>query len=243
MDLEKAFQERLDEIEEYLSLLRAIDKQIQLSGMPRLAGTNTPVTVLQVRMLYASVYLQLYNLVESTITNCLDAVCEAINNTWRPEDLSIELQREWVRFYARTHTPLEYEKRLEETVNLLNYILHAERVLDFKVDKGAGGSWDEVAIAKICERLGFNLLIDKELYSEIKRRVYNDRGALDYIKTLRNELAHGSLSFAACGANTTIGELERLIDLTSRYLKEVVKRFTKAMQAHEFLNPSTHSKS
>src|SRR6516162_9954901 len=112
-ELRDAFDERLAEIESYLLFLDGLDSEIRQSGTPRLGTEGSIITVEQQRILYSSVYLQLYNLVEATITRCLDAVCEAATNGWYPSDLSIHFQREWVRFIARTHVELNHENRLK----------------------------------------------------------------------------------------------------------------------------------
>ncbi len=114
-DFSQAFEDRLQEIEAYLDLLESLEKQVQ-TGTPRIGGKKdgATITVQQQKILYSSVYLQLYNLIESTVTSCIDAVCAAIVNNWRPCDLSAEMRREWVRFTARTHIELNYDNRLEQ---------------------------------------------------------------------------------------------------------------------------------
>ena len=56
--LAEVFEERLLEIETYLDLLDALDRQVQ-KGPPEIGGA--PITVQQQRILYSAVYLQLYN--------------------------------------------------------------------------------------------------------------------------------------------------------------------------------------
>lgn len=70
-DFAQAFEERLQEIETYLDLLEVLEKQVQ-EGSPRIGKKGTKITVQQQKILYSSVYLQLYNLVESTVTRCVD---------------------------------------------------------------------------------------------------------------------------------------------------------------------------
>jgi len=67
----QSFEERLIEIESYLELLEALENQVQ-EGLPQFGGDGSTITVQQQRILYSSVYLQLYNLVESTVTKCVD---------------------------------------------------------------------------------------------------------------------------------------------------------------------------
>mgnify|MGYP007003995016 FL=1 len=108
------FQERLAEVEAYLEFLSTMEAQAQ-EGPPRIAGAEHPITTQQQRILYSSVYLQLYNLVEATMSRCIEAVSEAAkeNAQWKPGDLSDSMRREWVRVTARTHVELAPENRLE----------------------------------------------------------------------------------------------------------------------------------
>ena len=57
------------------------------------------------------------------------------------------------------------------------------------------------------------------------------------VKSLRNDLAHGSLSFAECGAGTTVKELRDIANWTATYLREVVAHFVAYISSHEFLVP------
>jgi hypothetical protein len=235
-DFSQAFEDRLQEIEAYLNLLELLETQVQ-KGPPRIGEDGPTITVQQQKILYSSVYLQLYNLIESTVTRCVEAVCASVVNNWDPGDLSIEMRREWVRCTARTHTELNHENRLESALELCEHLVQARPVLQLKVEKGGGGNWDDKAIEGISDRLGLSLRISPKIYSGVKRPFRNDQGPLTFIKSLRNELAHGSLSFAECGENITVSELRDLTERTTLYLKEVVDCFKSSIDAYEFLLP------
>lgn len=234
----QAFSDRLQEIDAYLDLLEALEAQVQ-DGPPRFGDSGPTITVQQQRILYSSVYLQLYNLVESTITRCIEAYTDAIiaKGPWKLSDLSENLRREWVRCIARTHTELNYENRLTAALLLCEHFVQALPVSEFKVEKGGGGNWDDKSIQDITTRLGLSLRVSSSVRTSVKRPFRNDQGALVYIKSLRNELAHGSLSFAECGEGITVNDLRDLKARTASYLKEVVDSFQDAIDAYEFLLP------
>lgn len=233
--LSNAFEERLREIEAYLQFLEGIEAEAR-SGPPRLGSTGPVITPQQQQILYSGVFLQLYNLVEATIVRCLDGLTEATlqAGSWSPGDLTTELRREWVRAMARTHVDMTHEKRLNEALNLCEHLVDALPVSGFKVEK-AGGSWDDSAIEQIVKRLGFKLSVSKKTRTAVKRIFKDDLGPLALVKKQRNSLAHGSLSFAECGENLTVGELRDLTDRTAKYLREVVQSFVKFIEKHEFL--------
>ncbi|MEI8395446.1 MAG: MAE_28990/MAE_18760 family HEPN-like nuclease [Rhodospirillaceae bacterium] len=241
--LTQAFEERLDEIQAYLKFLDAIEAEAH-SGPPRLGKDGMVISTQQQRILYSSVFLQLYNLVEATVVRCLDAITDAALKTgsWNPGDLTVSLRREWVRVMARTHVELNYENRLKSALDLCEHMVGALPVKGFKVEKGGGGNWDDEAIETMTDRLGFRLIVSPETYSAVKRPVRDDLGALALVVKLRNSLAHGSISFAECGENQTASELRELVDRTAAYLREVVTAFNGYIEGKEYLVPEKRSK-
>lgn len=231
------FDERLQEIEAYLSLLDSLERALQ-EGPPELGGTA--ITSLQQRILYSSVYLQLYNLVEATITWSIDAICDASasGQRWRVSDLSSNLRREWIRAKARTHIELSEDKRLNHAVELADFLIQAGPISAWAIEKGRRGNWDEEEIRTMTRRLGCEIQISADVYSAIKRPIRDDKGALVLVKDLRNRLAHGSLSFAECGDGVTVADLRLLADRTFRYLKEVVEGVKAFIDTYAFLDPA-----
>src|ERR1700677_2840522 len=139
--LTQTFEERLQEIEAYLDLLEVLERQVQ-KGPPRIG--DAAITAQQQKILYSSVYLQLYNLVEASITWCVEAVALATINgsRWTPGDLTEKLRREWVRTSAKTHVELSLENRLATAVEFCERLLQCLPVQDWAVEKGGGGNWD-----------------------------------------------------------------------------------------------------
>lgn len=185
--------------------------------------------------------MQLYNLVEATIVRCLDGVTEAALNggTWSPGDLTLELRREWVRVMARTHVDLNYENRLQSALSLCDHLVSALPVAGFRVEKGGGGNWDDQAIENIAGRLGFDLRVRPETNSAIKRKFRDDLGCLQLVKKFRNELAHGSISFAECGENITVGELRDMTNRAVSYMREVVAAFRAYIDGHGYITEAS----
>lgn len=234
-----AFEERLGEIHSYLALLEGVEAAAR-SGPPRIGPDGAHITAQQQKILYSSVFLQLYNLVEATVVKCLDAITDAalVSGIWNPGDLTVELRREWVRVTARTHVDLNYEHRLENALALCDHLVQSLPVSRFSVDKGGGGNWDDGAIEAVATRLGCRLVVSPDAYSAIKRPFMDDLGPLRLVKRRRNSLAHGSISFAECGENLTAGDLRDLADRTASYLREVVAAFQAYIDRHEYLLPA-----
>ena len=238
--MEQVFTERLQEIETYLDLLQTIEDQVR-GGPPRVGTEGAIISTTQQRILYSSVYLQLYNLVEATITKCIEAVSLAIaaGGRWRPSDLSSQLRREWVRFLARTHVDLTYQRRLESSIQMCDHLIQSLPVGDLEIEKGGGGNWSDEEIYRVANRLGCALNLSPECVTAVKRPFKDDKGALALIVKLRNDLAHGSVSFGECGEGATVAELRDLTQRTGNYLKEVVASFDTFISSHTFLHPES----
>lgn len=232
------FEERLQEVEAYLAFLAIMEERAQ-SGPPRLEGAEQPISTQQQRILYSSVYLQLYNLVEATMARCVEAVAHAAidNKRWYPADLSDSLRREWVRNVARTHENLTSEHRLDSALELCNHLVGLLPLAAFSIEKGGGGNWDDVSIEAISLRLGCPLQVSAPVYSAVKRPFRDELGPLGVVRKLRNNLAHGSISFAQCAEDVTVARLIELKVTTVNYLREVVGCFNRFIASSEFLRP------
>jgi hypothetical protein len=239
IDLRADFTERVTEVEAFIDLVAAIERSVQ-NGIPLLSsptGGATVVKPLQQRLLYAGVYLHLYNLIEATVSRCIAAVEEAASaaHQWRPGDLSTELRAEWVRSVARTHEILSTDLRLEAAIKLCDHLVDMLPV-KMKIAQGGGGNWDDEEIFRFANRLGISLKLKSA--SAVKRPFREDKGALQLIKFLRNKLAHGEMSFAECGDGLSAAQLVDLKERTVNYLSEVIDCFEGFISRYEYLLPA-----
>ena len=234
--LTRMFNDRVTEVGLYLDLLEALDKQIK-HGRPPLGDDK--VSAPQQHILYSAVYLQLYNLVEVTVTRCVEAVHSAASERgrWAPADLSARLLEEWVRLKAETDEPLNADNRRKRAVALCDHLVAGSPV-NWPPDAHLRGNWDDNQIERMSERLGCRLRISATTNAAIKRPIRDDMGHLALVRDRRNRLAHGNISFAECGADVTIEDLRRTKDCTILYLREVIDAFERHIASYEFLKPS-----
>lgn len=238
-NLSTGFFERLAEVEAYIDFLSTMEAQAQ-QGPPRIQGATHPISAQQQRILYSVVYLQLYNLVEATMSRCIETIADAAkdNGRWRPGDLSDSMRREWVRVTAKTHVSLAPEARLKHALELCDHLLASLPIDLFEIDKNGSGNWDDKAIEKfIKNRLGFNFSVSEEVRKAAKKHIRDELGPLELVKRLRNRLAHGNISFEQCAENVTVSELILIKDVTVNYLKEVVARISSYVNSFEYLAP------
>jgi MAE_28990/MAE_18760-like HEPN len=230
----ESFEERLQEIDVYLDLLERLEQQVAM-GPPRIGATF--ITTQQQKILYSSVFLQLYNLVEATTTWCVDAVCSAATSSgrWLPGDLADLVRREWIRSTARTHIELTAEHRLESAVEVCNHLIEALPLFRLTIERRS--NIDDLVIQQIAERLGLEIRLSREALRGVKQPIKDDKGPLALVKDLRNRLAHGSLSFSECSEGMTVPDLRDIKSRTALYLREVIAGFRSYIDNYEYLSP------
>ncbi|MDE2823358.1 MAG: MAE_28990/MAE_18760 family HEPN-like nuclease [Chloroflexota bacterium] len=231
--LAELFNDRVNEVEIYLDLLEAIDEQVK-NGKPQLG--DGWISAPQQHILYSAVYLQLYNLVEVTVTRCVLAVYDASSDAerWTPADLSDRLLEEWIRLKADTRTALNEDNRLRRALALARHLIDGLPV-SWPADAHLAGNWDDGQIERMSARLGCELQISAGTNEAVKRPIRDDMGQLALIRERRNRLAHGNLSFAECGAEVTVAELRRTKECTVLYLQEVIDAFEDHINSCKFL--------
>lgn len=243
-ELYHAFDERKSEVEAYLDFLKSLADCAQY-GPPKFENAEQAISTQQQKILYSSVYLQLYNLVESTVTSCIEAVSTTAVQTgsWYVKDLTETLRSQWVRSIGRTHVELNFENRFRAAMELCNHLIEQRPLTELLIEKGGGGNWDDAEIENISKRIGFELNVSNPIYQNVKRPFKDGKGALQLVKSLRNDLAHGSISFAECAHEVTVSELCDLKDNTVNYLYEVVANFVGYLERFEYLVPDSRPNS
>jgi hypothetical protein len=239
VDVRSFFAERRKEVEAYIQFLEQLDKATQ-RGLPQFKGSRAVISADQQKILYSSIYLQLYNLVEATVSQCLAAVSEAASDgTHRPQELNESLQIEWIKTVARTAEDLNQEHRLKTAIAMYDYLIKESVIHTFQISSGGGGNWDDKEIESLMARLGCRFAINQKISSAAKRHVRDEMGALKLVKVRRNNLAHGSVSFVDCADGVDVGELKSLVKAVISYLQAVIVNVTRFVSKDLFLQRQT----
>lgn len=224
------FTERFAEIDDYLSFLDDLEKASSL-GAPTFNGTQTKISTSQKKILYSSFYLQLYSVIEATVTQCIEEINSSIvKSNLKPTELKAELMSEWVKDTAKTNDNQTPENRLKATLLACNQLMSP--LSKFKIHTGGGGNWDDLAIEKLCKRIDCEFTLPREIMTAVKTPVRDQRGTLGDIKRRRNDLAHGSVSFVQCSESITVQDLKKYAQTVRQYLMEVISAFSHYIQTH-----------
>jgi hypothetical protein len=208
-DARDAFERSRKEIERYFGFLQPFLDPTSSSAPSQLD------TELQ-KIFKAAAMLLLYNVLEASVRNGMLAVYDSVNAAGIDyATASEELRHAWLdqrlRSLDRLNTRYDtFRKHAHELLDnvvrcvALEFDLDPERALDL------AGNVDARKIRELATKHGINL----------NEELGEDRGfRLLEVKTLRNRLAHGFLSFADCGRDLDWSAMNGAKDQVVEYLR------------------------
>jgi hypothetical protein len=170
-------------------------------------------------ILKANGFLLLYNLVEATIRNSINAIFVSVhskNLTFK--DVTDNLRKLWINQEIKNI-------KKADVITLTKKILENE-LMTFKAECiNIGGNIDAQRIRDIAKQFG---------YQESK----NGRDLVT-IKDKRNKLAHGNSTFSDIGKDYTVKDLIRFKDNTKSYLDDVLQKIEDYINNDGFSSTNT----
>lgn len=195
------------EIEEFLDMLRFLEKYSYLCESPKIISTITTengtdsaffeIKSSLLNMLKASTYLQIYNMVEAITKSTILTINIGIrsdNLTYK--DARNEIKELWLKKQLKRDLP---------SVRLIQKILSAvdgDECIECDYEtlrQEMNGNVNYDKLYNLSELLGFNT--KKFSAAEIHKDKMNE------VKNKRNSLAHGELSFFECGKDIVFREV------------------------------------
>lgn len=226
-ELRILFQERRQEVDHYLGLLEIVENATKPFGNRTVPNVDQD----HLKILRSHMYLHLYNLVEATMSWCLAAAAEAPRKrkSWRPRHLIPEMLSELVKYSIGGST--NHDKIAVNATTLTQKVINGEpmQMFDFVIQKRAG-NWNQTRIRNTASALGVHISLSPTTRKNMFSSNYVDR-----IWKRRNELAHGDLSFAQAGADTSLTDLKDFCHWTATYLSEILESYCRYVDYHEFL--------
>jgi MAE_28990/MAE_18760-like HEPN len=219
------FNTRVQEINEYFLFLEGL-----INGTTKLAisenGDMQKIKVIDselAKTLKANGFLLLYNLIESSMRNAIEAIFDELKdkqvsfNSVRIEIKKVVLQNFKSRSPEDIHT-----KITDISIDIIT--------AGFKSRELFSGNIDRDEITKTARKYGFSYDTD---YSKTKHgeNLYN-------IMRNRNDLAHGNKSFSDVGKDISIGDLLKVKDEVVEYIGQILKNIEKYLNAKEYLDSS-----
>ncbi len=202
------FDERVQEIDLYFEALKELDQ-----GNTEHLGTSHYFDSEFIKILKANTLLMVYNLVESTVMGGILEIYDKL----KQEGLTYsgvrkEIKDIWFAYKFRQvyDQQAHYNSYKDKAIEIVNSILTGEIIeLDRKAT-AISGNLDAQQIRNVCHDHGICFTPEA-----------GSRGGvvLETVKDRRNDLAHGTLSFAECGRDYSIEDLVKIKQETVLFLR------------------------
>jgi hypothetical protein len=219
------FTERSKEVSKYFILLKSLEQgTTQLSmGVKDRKPKNKEIDPELLKTLKASGFLLLYNLVEATMRNIIEAIFDQLKSKGVSYD---EIRPELKKIVLRNLKKRNPDKILSSITAISVDIITA----GFDKEDLFSGNIDGKKIRDTATEYGFSHTTDQE-------RTGNGTDLLT-VKANRNDLAHGIKSFAEVGRDKTADELLEIKNKIIRYLKQILQNIEVYLESEEYLDNS-----
>jgi len=218
------FEERVKEIELYFNHLKLILEKEAMLYFPNNQTRKTKIIELELtKVLKANCFLLLYNLSESSIRQALIEIYNHISSKNIDYNLvNDEIKKIWI-----THHYKDFKKlNVDEILNVLNNIANDIINVNFETTNiKIGGSIDRRKINYFAKTIGF---------SDKVHHTLNNGNKLHLVKTRRNQLAHGEISFAQCGKNYSKEDLLKTKSQTIKYLRKILLNIKDYLESEKY---------
>jgi hypothetical protein len=197
------FNDRLSEIDLSFSVLQ----DIEYSNI-RTSNNNDFGCILK-----SNILLMIYNLIEACTVSGLCEIYESIKNSSATYTKLIEeIQSIWSNYkIGKVYPSNSGKKAYEKCVrNIISDVIFNKPIELTKHAIKYGGNLDAEVIKKLCDK------------HKIRYKVSDDKGHLSIVKMMRNNLAHGDVSFVDCARDLSLQDLIDIKDNVKRFISEIL---------------------
>ncbi len=211
------FLKRVSEIRAYVDFIHKIDTE-EFRIVAGESGEPAYTRIVRedlLRTSKASALLMLYNLMESSVTNAVEAIFDELER----ESVSFDICREEIRLVVLGNVNRHEPKKL---LSELNSLATDIVVKSFRKVETVSGNVDAREIRRVAKKFGFQ-----------KPSKQGER--LLAVKTHRNDLAHGSKSFTEVGRTFTMTDILEISDEVVAYLTELMANVAQYLTSKNYL--------
>lgn len=215
------YERRKSEVDKYIEATSLLDKGVCEIVCTDILGIQSKlaIDVELSRILKANTFLLLYNLIESTVTNTIKAIVNAVvTEGLTYEELSTNVKRLWIKHSVREIKNIS--QIFDKVQTLASKIADRELLTIGHECVNISGNIDAKKIREIAAQIGWSQSENGE--------------DLLIIKNKRNHLAHGQFTFVDVGKDYTISELKQFKTNTERYLEDVLDKVDEFISQKKF---------
>jgi len=220
------FQERVKEIEEYLKLLAILSHTSAQIHIDRKRPKR--VSNVAIKTMKASCFLMLYNLVESSIRGSMTTLYGKMNADEKPlSGFDSYVKDIWIEQNFKIMEPLSanqssyrdlVRKMIESVLDSSLLSLDSRKI-------NISGNLDARAIRELFARHKISTVTHYRAFGGAELKTVKDQ---------RNSLAHGDISFADCGQQYTVSDIDSIKKQTVTYLRSSLRNVMKYMDRNEY---------
>lgn len=224
------FEEKCFEIERFLAFVNDLDEgrdnHLSYRDSQNIPKTK-PISREVQKTLRASCYLLIYNLLEASTCDALDAIHQTLSTEQIDlQDLSNNLKKIIFSNLKNGLGDSQIKKLIEHKIDLRLVIReHGYNKRDF-----LSGNFDIDALKSIERKYGFSSYIVNNAEGRY------DPEVIKTIKKKRNDLAHGSISFETCGQNIPILSMNTTYQHAKNTLLALFNGINNFLNARKYLN-------
>jgi alpha-L-fucosidase len=218
------FNERSKEVSKYFMFLKSLEQgttQLSMNGKSVHSKTKAIDPEL-LKTLKASSFLLLYNLVEASMRNVIEAIFDELTNQGISYDqIRPELKKIVIKNLKKRHPDTIFSSTTAISIDIIKAGFDREELFS--------GNVDSKKIKETAKEYGFS--------SKTDYATTNHGNDLLTIKTTRNDLAHGHKSFTEVGRDKTTDELLEIKKKVISYLKQILLNIEQYLTSKDYLAP------
>lgn len=225
LEVKQDFETRKQEVELYFSFLNDLEQQAISLSQQNQEGESLPYELDSTlsKTLKATGFLLLYNLVESTIANGINAIFDELKSKNVAFDsVTDELKKKAIQNIKTNYTQDLYSNITNVSVDILSAGFDPRNLFS--------GNVDAKKIREVAQAHGFS--------SDTDGQTTKSGEKLLTIKTNRNDLAHGVKSFSEVGREHAISGDSGLLEIkdeTLAYLEAILTNIENYISVQEYL--------
>jgi len=214
------FNERSKEVSKYFIFLKNLEQEaIQLS-MKENSKVKTIDSEL-LKTLKASGFLLLYNLVEATMRNAIEAIFDELRDKRVSYDnIKPKLKKIILKNFKKRNPDDIVRSITDISLDIITVCFDRQDLFS--------GNVDGREIKKTAEKYGFS-------HRTNGSKTGNGNDLLT-VKTNRNDLAHGFKSFSEVGRDKSADELLEIKNKVLRYLRQILENIEQYLSDQEYLD-------
>lgn len=229
-EIRRILDERKTEIFIHLAFIAQLEALATGAGQVLAIRVDTDA----LNILKSGMLLHIYNVVEAVMSKVLQEIGAAAESHL-PRNWCDGLLKEWAVGRVNLTKDILISNAEDRIVELLREAVERSAVTQVKIRRRSG-NWSDREIVKLADALQCTLTVSESVRRAACETVFQDeRAPMGYIRHMRNQLAHGNLSFVEGARHLPSRSLRELCEAVIEYMSEVADSFDNYIDNRRYL--------